>query len=331
MALIAVLIIGVSGGFYWAQTRGNQAGASNVAAVTGADDAAYAAAQAQYDADTAKIKGFISGASSASSNGSSSGSNSSGNSGSRPTASPTDVQVCVEPHNDDTVNYPPDVDTKLTAAQAVGPTVAYKWTQKTTLDFTVNLGKVFNVSSLPTIDYSASDQSILLALNKYFNPKLASLADLAYGEISDGTQDANSQVFAKLDGPFHRLNDYRGGSSGAIGFLKSSNASVKYHYSYTPSVDGYTVAADITGSAYASIGSLNVAVSAGYTWKDNCLEAIKDGISSARRDFSPTASAVFTISKGGKVLRNLRLGVNLIDPNPNQHHTTFTLSYHGSF
>ena len=328
LALVAVLLVGVSGGFYWSDLQRQPAGASYIP--TNTADASFAKDQATYAAGSAKVAALSGNSGTFSSDGTTLKSLATGS----PIATAS-AEVCKNPEHQDLTNYPPDVSDKITAANVAATAKALVGTQTTTVNFKVNVGTLFNVGGLKgymtNLSVTASDAQIIDALYKLYNPAAIALGNQVYGDLSNGTGISNSTAYGIIDGAFHRINDAYGGTSGSVGILKSSSTDATYSFNYGPSFKGYILSAKVGGSITANIGSVGLSLSAGYRWRDDCLDALASGFSGFLGTTSPfvNVDVSMTDPKTGKVVRDWRLGFAISDPG--NHQERFTAAFSKKF
>jgi|GEM_PF-6353926 len=336
LGLVAAIVMVIAGGFYWYDYHNHSAGASYIVN-TSTSDPALVAAQAQFAKDSAIAESYSSGKGNLlpilSPSPSSSSTLAPGTPSSKP--SPTATQICKEAEHDDTINYPPDVADKITAADVIATAKELAGTQTVTANFKVNLGSLFNQAGLSqyftTVSLTASDAQIIAALQKLYNPAAIALGNQVFGDLSSGTGITNDSAFGVINGAFHKINDYYGGSSGGIGVLKSSNTSASYTFNYGPSLQGYILSAKVSGSITASIGSVALGLNAGYMWRDNCLSSLATGITGFRGSASPFVNLDVSLTdpKSGKIIKDYKINLGIGDTG--NHKLSFQSTFSKSF
>jgi len=176
------------------------------------------------------------------------------------------------------------------------------------------------------VNLTLSDAQIIAGIEKLYNPSMLQLGNQVFGDLSNYTSITNAQTFAALEGTFHKIEEYWGGAGGDIKTLKSDNSSASWSYDYGPVLNGYDLTAKVQGSIFAQIGSVRVALGAGYVWSDDlCLDSLAHGLSSFLGSASPRVNLDVYLMKNGKKVRDFKMEFNIVDPG--KHQLGFSAQY----
>ena len=326
LALIAVLILGISGGIYWARAHQNDAGASSVATTAPTLDPELAANYSKYLSDSSN------------SSGSNSGSSSNG-APSKPTPSP--ILTCDPPHFPDVISLPQSVTSVSTDARDQAADVAQQKTTQVVNTFAVKLPDVMKsaggiLSFLNTSNVGLTDQQIWnYAVQHYLDAPRIQLSTELFSDLNDGTIATNGTAFAVINGKLSKTKDYFGRSAASLATKKdatyrpSDNTVIDLGYA----ADGKKVSITFRGLAYANIGTIQVGAAAGinlsadYGWPLLCPEKGTRDMFTAFGSSATFGSSAYI--KWGD--RNIGGTLSFTNPDPIKFKGVATLEAHLSF